>query len=398
MRSSGSLLVNWKMKGQDMSNRMARMDFGLFCVVLLMLGFGIVIVYSSSFALAQWRFGGSDFFLARQTIRAFLALASFMFFINVDYHIWGRMSNIFYLLSVVLLIAVLVHPGSQAINGARRWISIGPVNFQVSELARMALVMVLARNCEEAGTEIKNWNVLTRCLILTAIVCGLILLEPNYSTCLLLGITAMSMLFLSGANIVHLGGIMASMIPVAILLVLNAPYRLARLQGFLKMSSEQAGLSYQATQSVIGLGNGGLFGVGIGKGAQKFFYLPEPHTDFAISIIGEEIGFVGLVILLAMFVFIVYRGMKISLHAPDRLGQLMAFGFTFIVAAYTLTHLFVGTAMMPTTGIPLPFLSYGGMSLVFMMSSMGILLNISSQARYGLSAQKNRRFAGLAEV
>jgi len=366
-------------------------------VVLLMLGFGIVIVYSSSFALAQWRFGGSDFFLSRQTVRALLALASFMFFINVDYHFWGKVGNVIYLLSVLLLIVVLVHPASQAINGARRWISIGPINFQVSELARMALIMVLARNCEKAGPEIKKWPVLLRCLVLTGIMCVLILKEPNYSTSFLLGITALSILFLSGANILHLVGVIASLIPIAILLIVKEPYRFARIKGFMNMSNEQNGLSYQAVQSVIGLGNGGLFGVGIGKGAQKFFYLPEPHTDFAISIIGEEIGFVGLMILLAMFIFIVYRGLKISLHAPDKLGQMMAFGFTFVVASYTLTHIFVGTAMMPTTGIPLPFLSYGGMSLVFMMSSMGILLNISSQARYGLTTQKNRRFTGLAE-
>ncbi|NLL14462.1 MAG: cell division protein FtsW [Fibrobacter sp.] len=381
-----------------MSNRMARMDFGLFCVVLLMLGFGIVIVYSSSFALSKLRFGGSDVYLSQQAIRAILALASFMFFINVDYHIWGKLGNAIYFFSVILLIAVLIPSIGEEINGARRWISIGPVRFQVSELARMALIMVLARNCEKAGPEIKKWPVLSRCLVLTGIMCALILKEPNYSTSFLLGITALAILFLSGANILHLAGVIASLIPIAILLILKEPYRLARIQGFMKMSSEQNGLSYQATQSVIGLGNGGLFGVGIGKGAQKFFYLPEPHTDFAISIIGEEIGFIGLMILLAMFVFIVYRGLKISLHAPDKLGQMMAFGFTFVVASYTLTHIFVGTAMMPTTGIPLPFLSYGGMSLIFMMSSMGILLNISSQARYGLATQKNRRFARLAEV
>lgn len=381
-----------------MSNRMARMDFGLFSVVLLMLGFGIVIVYSSSFALAEWRFGGSDFFLARQTVRALLALASFMVFINVDYHIWGKLSNLIYLLAVVLLITVLVHPGSHVINGARRWISIGPLNFQVSDFARMALIMVIARNCEKAGLEIKKWNVLSRCLILTGIICGLILLEPNFSTCVLLGMTAMAMLFLSGANMLHIMGTVLPMIPIAVFLVLKTPYRFARILGFMKMSSEQNGLSYQATQSVIGLGNGGLFGVGIGKGSQKFFYLPEPHTDFAISIIGEEIGFIGLMILLAMFVFIVYRGISISLHAPDKLGQLMAFGFTFVVAVYALIHMFVGTAMIPTTGIPLPFLSYGGMSLVFMMSSMGILLNISSQVRYGQVVQKDRKYGRFAEV
>jgi cell division protein FtsW len=273
-----------------------------------MLGFGIVIVYSSSFALAQVRYGGSDFFLSQQTIRAILALASFMFFINVDYHIWGKLGNILYLFSVMLLIAVLVPKIGHEINGARRWISIGPIAFQVSELARMALIMVLARNCEKAGPEIKKLPVLMRCLLLTGLMCALIVAEPNYSTAFLLGVTAMAILFLSGANILHLTGVIASLIPVAISLVFIAPYRLARVKGFLKMSSEYDKLRYQATQSVIGLGNGGLFGVGIGKGAQKFFYLPEPHTDFAISIIWEEIGFIGLMILLAMFVFIVYRG------------------------------------------------------------------------------------------
>lgn len=381
-----------------MSSRMARMDFGLFSVVLLMLGFGIVIVYSSSFALAEYRFGGSDFFLARQTVRALLALAAFMFFINVDYHFWGKISNLLFLISILLLVIVLVHPGIREVNGAKRWISMGPINFQVSDLARMALIMVLARNCEKAGPEIKNWSVLLRLLIMTAIVCGLILLEPNFSTSALLGLTAMAMMFLSGAKFFHIAGIMLSMIPVAVVLVLKTPYRFARVVGFMKMSSEQSGLSYQATQSIIGLGNGGLFGVGIGKGSQKFFYLPEPHTDFAISIIGEEIGFIGLMILLVLFVFIVYRGIRISLLAPDKMGQLMAFGFTFVVAVYTLIHIFVGTAIIPTTGIPLPFLSYGGMSLVFMMSSMGILLNISSQTRYSLAAPKERKITRLAEV
>lgn len=382
-----------------MNSRLARMDFGLFSVVLLMLGFGIVIVYSSSFALAQWRFGGSDFFLARQTVRALLALASFMFFINIDYHVWGKLSNLIYLFAVILLVIVLLHPGSHAINGAKRWISIGPLNFQVSDFARMALIMVIARNCEKVGPDIRKWDVFFRCLLLTGVICGLILLEPNFSTCVLLGLTAMSMLFLSGANVLHILGVVASMIPVAIYLVLKTPYRFARIMGFINMSKEESGLSYQATQSIIGLGNGGLFGVGLGKGAQKLFYLPEPHTDFAISIIGEEIGFIGLMILIAMYVFIIYRGMRISLAAPDKLGQLMAFGFTFVVAAYTLVHAFVGTAMVPTTGIPLPFLSYGGMSLVFMMSSMGILLNISSQVRSAVApVKKDRKIGRLAEV
>jgi cell division protein FtsW len=367
------------------------MDFGLFTSVLLMLGLGIIFVYSSSFALAQERFGGSDFFLLRQAFRAALAVASFMFFINVDYHFWGKMSNLIYLFAVCMLIYVLLLPENNAINGAKRWIDIGFVNFQVSDFARMALILVIARSCDKAGAEIKNWSVLARNLVLIGIICGLILLEPNFSTCVLLGLTGLAMLFLSGANTFHLAGLFLSFIPVAIFLVVKTPYRFARLIGFFNMNAKKESLGYQAYQSLIGLGNGGLFGVGLGKGEQKFFYLPEPHTDFAISIMGEEIGFIGLMIIMCAYIFIVYRGMKIALSAPDRMGQLMAFGFTFVIAIYALIHMFVGTGMVPTTGIPLPFLSYGGMSLVFMMISMGIVLNISSQSKFGQIIQKKSR-------
>ncbi|NLD91713.1 MAG: cell division protein FtsW, partial [Fibrobacter sp.] len=335
-----------------------------------------------SFAVAQLKYGVADFYLSRQTVRALLGIVSFIIFINVDYHFWGRMSNLFYLGSLILLVVVLLLPESSAVNGAKRWISIGAIRFQVSDVARMALILVLARSCEKAGPDIKNWPVLARNLIVIGITFLLVLLEPNFSTASILALTGLAMLFLSGANMVHLSGLFLGFIPVAVVLVLKSSYRFKRLIGFMNMTNSKEG--YQAYQSLIGLGNGGLFGVGLGKGEQKLFYLPEPHTDFAISIMGEEIGFVGLMIVIAIFTFIIYRGINIALHAPDKMGQLMAFGFTFTIAVYALVHMMVGTAMIPTTGIPMPFLSYGGMSLVFTLSSVGILLNISSQVRYGL--------------
>ncbi|NLP02921.1 MAG: cell division protein FtsW [Fibrobacter sp.] len=365
-----------------MSNRMAKMDIGLFTALLIMLGFGIIFVYSSSFALAQYRFGGSDFFLSRQTIRAVVAIISFMVFINVDYHLWGRLSNLIYVIAVGMLVFVLFLPDSHAVNGAKRWISLGPVSFQVSDVARMAIILLLARSCEKAGAEIREWSVLLTNLLKIGLVCILILLEPNFSTCMILALTGLAILFLSGAKFLHLASLFLAVVPVAAFLVLKTPYRRARLTGFLQMSDNTSSLGYQTYQSLIGLGNGGIFGVGIGKGEQKFFYLPEPHTDFAISIMGEEIGFLGLMIIMALFAFIVYRGMRIALRAPDRMGQLMAFGFSFVIASYVIVHACVGTGLIPTTGVPLPFLSYGGMSLIFMMSSMGILLNISSQSRF----------------
>jgi cell division protein FtsW len=169
-------------------------------------------------------------------------------------------------------------------------------------------------------------------------------------------------------------------LPVAAVFAISAPYRLRRITGYLHVSEHKDNIGYQAYQALIGLGNGGIFGVGLGEGGQKYFYLPEPHTDFVFSILGEEIGFVGLLAVLAIFGFIIYRGMKIAYNAPDKMGQLMAFGFSFILGMYVIVHACVNTGIIPTTGIPLPFLSYGGMSLVFTMSSMGLLLNISSQS------------------
>ena len=364
------------------------MDMGLFIALLLMIGSGIVLVYSSSFALASERFGGSEFFFARQMVRALIALAGFMVFINVDYHIWGRASNMAYLIAIVLLVIVLMIPDNSAINGAKRWISLGPLKLQVSDFARMALILFVARHCEEANGEIKNYKVYLRLVGMIGIVCLLILLEPGFSTSAMVALIGMTMLFMSGAKVVHIIGLGLCAVPAALAVGMIMPHSKLRLQSFFHKSDNLGSMGYQAYQSLIGLGNGGLFGVGIGKGEQKFFYLPEPHTDFVISILGEEIGFLGLMLVTAGFAFIVYRGMKIAQHAPDKMGQLLAFGFTFVIAIYALFHAGVATGLLPTTGIPLPFISYGGMSLIFMVCSMGIVLNVSSQTQYGMVAGK----------
>lgn len=371
-----------------MSKGMARMDMGLFIALLLMIGFGIVLVYSSSFALASERFGGSEFFFARQMVRALIALAGFMVFINVDYHVWGRASNMAYIIAVILLIAVLLLPDADAINGAKRWITIGSLKLQVSDFARMALILFIARHCHEANGEIKNYKVYLRLLGMIGIVCLLVLMEPGFSTSVILGLIGTTMLFMSGARAVHVIALGLCTIPSAAAAGMIMPHSKLRLQSFFHKGDAVGSIGYQAYQSLIGLGNGGLFGVGIGKGEQKFFYLPEPHTDFVISILGEEIGFFGLMVVVAGFAFIVYRGMKIAQHAPDKMGQLMAFGFTFVIAVYALLHAGVAVGLLPTTGIPLPFISYGGMSLIFIVCSMGIVLNVSSQTHYGMVAGK----------
>jgi len=363
------------------NGKLSRIDLGLFIATLVMVGLSIVMVYSSSFALAQSKFGGSDFFLARQLVRAGLALACFMVFINVDYHFWGRHSTGAYFGVIALLLFVLVAPAARAIHGARRWISLGFIQFQVSELALLVLVILLAAQLSRAGEEIKDTKKLAGFLVKIGVVCGLIGLEPNFSTAALVAAIGVVLLFVAGARISHLAALIGAAIPFGVLAAFGAGYRRHRIFAFLHTPGHSGDVGYQAYQALIGLGNGGLFGVGIGQGDQKYFYLPEPHTDFVFSILGEEIGFVGLLLVLLLFAFIVYCGIKIALSAPDTMGRLMAFGFTFVCAIYALIHAAVNVGLVPTTGIPLPFLSYGGMSLVFTVGSMGILLNISSQGR-----------------
>jgi len=364
-----------------MNERLSRMDMGVFTVSLIMLGFSMVLVYSSSFAVAQTRYGGSDFFLERQFVRVILALICFVVFSNVDYHFWGKHSRFAYIAVIIMLVYVLLMPSHHAINGAKRWISLGVIQFQVSELALLIMVILFASRLQEVGNEIQTPKLISTFLTKIGILSLLIILEPNFSTASIVALIGAMMLFVAGSRFWHLAGLALAMIPVAVIVAISAPYRLKRILAFTNMSEHKNGIGYQAYQSLVGLGNGGLFGVGLGQGTQKYFYLPEPHTDFVFSILGEEIGFVGLIIVLALFAFLIYRGMKIAFNAPDKSGQLMAFGFSCIVAIYVIVHACVNTGLIPTTGIPLPFLSYGGMSLIFTMSSMGILLNISSQSK-----------------
>jgi cell division protein FtsW len=371
-----------------MNEKFSRMDIGIFVASLSMLGLSIVLVYSSSFAVAQ-QHGNAHFFLARQVVRASLALVCFMVCINVDYHFWGKHSRTAFFISLALL-AFLLLPIHHSVHGARRWISLGFIQFQPSEIGLMAVVALFAAKLEAIGDEIKTRKYLFQFLVKLGIVCGLVFFEPNFSTALIICVVGISLLFVGGARFWHLAGIFIVAVPAAALFAVSAPYRLRRIIGYLHFSDHKDSIGYQAYQALIGLGNGGLFGTGLGQGGQKYFYLPEPHTDFVFSILGEEIGFLGLLAVLAIFGFMIYRGIVIACNAPDKMGQLMAFGFSFIVGIYVVVHACVNTGLIPTTGVPLPFLSYGGMSLVFIMSSMGLLLNISSQSASGrLPAGKN---------
>lgn len=365
-----------------MTDTLFKMDKGIFFSSLLMVAFGIVLVYSSSFAIAEVKFGGSDFFLTRHLIRALLALICFVIFMSIDYHYISKFSNLTYVIAFILLIYVLTLPKSQTINGVHRWINFfGLFRFQVSELARIGLIFTLAVQGEKFGERMKEPGIFIQQIVRIGLICGLIIVEPDYSTAMIIACVGICLLFIAGAKTLHIIALIFIFIPIAIITLVNSSYRFQRLLGFFDMDSHMQGASYQTYQSLVALGHGGLLGVGLGQGDQKYFHLPEPHTDFVFAIIGEEIGFVGLILVLAIFCLLIFRGMRVAAKAPDTLGRLLAFGITFTLSCYVVLHTFVNTGIVPTTGVPLPFLSYGGMSLIFTMSSMGILLNISSQSQ-----------------
>lgn len=368
-------------KKTDAVKKTASFDWIVLIVALLLFSCGIVCVYSSSFAIAQMHRGNASFFLLQHAVRGGLALILLYFFIHIDYHLISRTGNLLYVVSILLLGYLLLQPESAAINGAKRWLSIGSTRFQVSEMARIALILYLARQSEKLGEKITEMRTYIIQLVKIGLMCLLILLEPNFSTAAILGLTGMLMLFVGGARMKHIAMTVGLMIPAAVITALSSSYRYKRVASFLNLSGAHETQSYQIGQSLIGLGNGGLWGTGIGAGQQKYFFLPEPHTDFIFAILGEEVGFIGLVVVLALFCLLLFRGIRIAFAAPDRMGQMLGFGIVITIAVYLLLHASVNIGIVPTTGVPMPFLSYGGMSLIFTMGSIGVLLNISMHAK-----------------
>ncbi len=367
-------------------------DFWLLAVTMLLVGIGVVMVYSASFAVAGEKFGGGGFFMIRHLMRLGLGLVGFFVAVNLDYHRWASFDKILLAAGLVFLALLILNPGITAINGARRWIRVGGFSFQPSELMKLVLVLFMARSLSEHCHELGDFKKgLLPHLGLVAVSAGLIAAEPNFSTAMLITIILLAMIYLAGARLHHLLGILVALIPLAYIVMLQAPYRRARLMAFLDPSTHARSLGYQAHQALVGLGGGGLFGSGLGESRQKLFYLPEPYTDFVFAVLGEEMGFLGALLVIALFLILGWRGLRIAVLAPDRYGYLLAVGITTMLMVYALFHIGVVTSLLPTTGIPMPFISYGGMSLVFTLIAIGILLNISGQGRIRESAVQGIR-------
>lgn len=355
-------------------------DFTLLIVVSLLVVIGIVMIYSASSFKAQSSHNDSHYFLKNQIKRVLLGLVLLIFAMKIDYHLILKASPYLLGFAFILLIYVLINPTDSLLKGSKRWIEIKGTMFQPSEFAKFALVFFLASFLSRKENVLDDFiNGLLPALLVIGLIVVPILLEPNMGTTVIMLLITATMLFLGGAKLRHLGILALSTLGVILLFVKNIHYQKARFLMFIDTLRNLRKPPWQVKQSMISLGNGGFFGVGLGNSKQKLHFLPQPFTDFIYSIVGEELGFIGVVLIAVLFFILMFRGIRIAIKAPDREGLFLGIGITFSITYYFLINAGVAINILPITGVPMPFISYGGSSLIMTMFAIGVLLNISSQ-------------------
>lgn len=366
--------------------RIHHFDFPLFAAVLLICAFGLVMLYSASYYYALTKHGDGAYFLKRQLICFGIGMAGLFAASFVNYKFYRKAAWVLYAAVIILLALTLVI--GETTNEAKRWIKIGSLQFQPSELAKFVIVMVMARIMCSGKLKMQGLfsGVVPALLPLVPLV-GLIILQPNLSMVLILAFTAYVMLFLGGARLSHRLLLFGAGVGVIVLFVaIKGGYHADRIYYYLHPNADPTGVNFQPIQSRIALGNGGLFGQGLNFSRQKLNFLPERENDYILAIIGEELGFVGCLSLLAAYFFVIFRGTVVAMRCGDRFGRLLAGGITAVLAIQVVLNVAVVTNAIPSTGQTLPFVSYGGTSLIVFLGAMGILLNIS---RYSEVEEKN---------
>lgn len=359
-----------------------RKDILIICaLVFALVVFGCIMVYSASYYSAQYHFNNKYFFLFKQIMGVVLGVCAMTFFIFFDYHLLAKYKWWIIGLTILLLLLVFVPGLGMESYGAKRWVSILGFSIQPSEIAKFALVIFTASYMSENHEQVKTLKGLMPVLLVGGTLCVLIMLEPSMSVTMCIGFVTLFMLIIGGMSKKHtmMFSIPAgAMVP---LLIVLEPYRLKRLMAFIDPWASPQGEGFQLIQSLYSLGDGGWFGVGLFNSRQKYLFLPFAESDFILSIIGEEIGFIGTTILMAVFLFLVYRLIKIALGAKDRFGAMLVSGVAFIIAVQTLLNIAVVTGSIPPTGLPLPFISSGGTSVMVFMAGIGICINVLRQSK-----------------
>lgn len=366
-----------------LSTKKSTPDIVLIVITLSLLAVGLIMVYSASAIWATYKFDDSFFFAKRQLLFAGVGVLAMFFIMNVDYWTWRTWAKVIIIVCFILLVLVLIPGVGMVRNGSRSWIGVGAFSIQPSEFMKLAMIAFLAKFLSENQKKITSFKkglAPSLALIFTAF--GMIMLQPDLGTGTVMVGTCIVMIFVAGARISHF--VMLGMLGVAgfVGLILSAPYRIKRITSFLDPWEDPLNSGFQIIQSLYAIGPGGLLGLGLGQSRQKFFYLPEPQTDFIFAILAEELGFIGGSFVILLFSLLLWRGVRIALGAPDLYGSFLAIGIIGMIAIQVIINIGVVIGLMPVTGITLPFLSYGGSSLTLMLMAVGVLLNISRYARY----------------
>lgn len=357
-------------------------DVKLLFPVLFLVGMGIVMVYSASSALALEKYGTNLYFLKKQALFSLLGIVVLVICSHIPYRFFRFLTYPFLILALIFLAAIQFSEFGYSAGGSARWLRFGSFSFQPSEFARFALVIYLAYSMNKKIDTIKYFTIgfLPHVLVL-GIFTVLIFLQPDFGAVVIFGAIAWIMMFVGGVRLLHLFPPLLILLPILYFFMINAEYRLRRIISFLDPWQYPADEGYQIVHSLMAFGTGGIWGSGIGKGYQKLFYLPEPHTDFIFSVIGEELGLIGVMAILGLYFLILWRGISIARNAEDYYGSFVAIGLTAAIGIQVCVNMGVALGLLPAKGLALPFLSYGGTSLLINMASIGILMNITA-SRY----------------
>ena len=360
-----------------------QIDRWLFSATIGLALFGVVMVYSASAVIAQQENHSQFHYLIKQGLWTTIGLAVMFVAMNFDYQKLNRRWIVYGLLLVTVLLLLAVF-GSRPINGARRWIRFSSFSLQPSEIAKLSLAIFLARFLERrAGDEASFFRTFIPCMLVIGLLAGLVIKEPDLGTALMLGIAGVTVCFTAGVRPRH---VFYASVPALLYvgkMLIFTPFRMRRLASFIDPWADAQGAGYQTVQSLIAVGSGGVHGLGFAQGRQKLLFLPFAHSDFIFAVVGEELGLVGALIIVFVFAIFLWRGLRAALRAPDRFGMLLGLGIVVSIVAQALLNISVVLAIVPNKGIPLPFISYGGSSLVPTLAGVGILLNISQHAALG---------------
>jgi cell division protein FtsW len=348
--------------------------------MLVMLG--LLAVYSSSFAVGYLAYGDTNYFVTRQAVFALVGVGALVLFMRMDYRHLRAISVPMMVIALVGLLAVLTPGIGVERNGASRWLVLGPLSLQPSEFAKLALIVYISAWLASRGSDINRFSLgFVPFVLMVGVVGGLVIAEPDMGTTIIILLTASTLFFVAGAPLTHLALLIAVGGAISYGVIISKDYQLDRLASFVSPESDPQGIGFHIIQLLIALGSGGPVGLGWGASRQKFFYLPSAHTDGVFAILGEELGFIGLMAVLGLFAFFLYRAVRVTMRSRDQFAVLLGIGIVSWIAYQTLINIGGITRTIPLTGVPLPFLSYGGSSLISVLAGVGILLSLSRYSR-----------------